>query len=221
MGSLFEVELLDWNQIEQAKSLGAGIVDIEALEPFEQKTVNVPLSTAKRGVKGEVQIRLVFKPSIIVKTRKNTSTFSSAGRAMTQVGGIPLGAGRGLVQGVGFAGKTMKGIFGRGDKDDEPKASLEVPDASTARILPDIPTTGPVDYTQAAVTMTATAVPAAIATQEDQGGVHEYGMLKVTVLAAKDLAVAPGDSVKPYVSVKVGEKELKTKHAGKTTTPEW
>ena len=48
----------------------------------------------------------------------------------------------------------------------------------------------------------------------------EPGLLRVTVVDAKDLSSGP-DSIKPYVVVRVGEKESKTKHAGKTTSPEW
>jgi hypothetical protein len=36
---------------------------------------------------------------------------------------------------------------------------------------------------------------------------------------AKDLI--GGQDVKPYAVVRVGEKEFKTKHAGKTVAPEW
>jgi len=41
----------------------------------------------------------------------------------------------------------------------------------------------------------------------------------VSVLDAKDLI--GGQDVKPYAVVRVGEKEFKTKHAGKTVAPEW
>ena len=45
------------------------------------------------------------------------------------------------------------------------------------------------------------------------------GILRVSVLDAKDLI--GGQDVKPYAIVRVGEKEFKTKHAGKTVAPEW
>jgi len=45
------------------------------------------------------------------------------------------------------------------------------------------------------------------------------GILRVSVVDAKDLI--GGQDVKPYAVVRVGEKEFKTKHAGKTVAPEW
>ena len=52
----------------------------------------------------------MFQPEIIVKSRKNTSTFSTAGRAMTQFGGLPVQAGKGVFHGVTgvFKGKGSK-----------------------------------------------------------------------------------------------------------------
>jgi Ca2+-dependent lipid-binding protein len=47
---------------------------------------------------------------------------------------------------------------------------------------------------------------------------HEPGTLRVTVLDASDL---PHHDAKPYATVRVGDKEYKTKHTGKTSTPIW
>ena len=51
-----------------------------------------------------------------------------------------------------------------------------------------------------------------------EGGKSVAGTLRLTVMDAKDL---PNHDTKPYVTVRVGDKEVKTKHAGKTETPEW
>ena len=53
---------------------------------------------------------------------------------------------------------------------------------------------------------------------QDNTTSSEPGTLRVTVIDAKDLA---SSDVKPYVVVRVGDKEQKTKHASKTSTPEW
>ena len=99
-GSNFLLEVFDWNQIEQAKSLGSCNIELESLEPFTAVERTVQLSSAKHGEKGEIRLRLLFTPEIIAKSRKNTSTFSTAGRAMTQIGHIPMGAGKGVIHGV-------------------------------------------------------------------------------------------------------------------------
>lgn len=228
MGSRFEVEILDWNQIEQSKSLGTGEIDLEGLEPMQGVTKIVPLKTLKHGTKGEVSIHLLFTPSIIAKSRKNTSTFSSAGRAMTQVGGIPLGAGKGLVHGVESAGKTMKGVFKRDHSPSASKVSLEIPPNGHAPRdfdsgLPAAQLSQPADFSNGARAglPTSGVVPAPPFSGGNKAS-EDYGVLKVTVLGAKDLVGASvGDSVKPYVVIKVGDKEQKTKHTGKTVTPEW
>ncbi|EEB87248.1 hypothetical protein MPER_15483, partial [Moniliophthora perniciosa FA553] len=49
-------------------------------------------------------------------------------------------------------------------------------------------------------------------------GGNDHGTLRVTVIDGKDLS--QGD-VKPYAVLRVGDKESKTKHAGKTSHPEW
>jgi Ca2+-dependent lipid-binding protein len=226
VGSRFEVEVLDWNQIEQSKSLGTGSIDLESIEPCQPTTRTVALSTPKSGTVGEVRIKLLFEPAIVARSPKNASALSTAGRAMTQVGGIPLGAGKGLVHGVGTAGKTMKGVFVR-DRNSS-KSSLEIPpngyprgslDQSSPVAQPSRPPDLP---SEASVGLPTSGVASASAFNGESRFPDDYGMLKVAVLGAKDLVgAAVGDPVKAYVVVKVGEKEQKTKHTAKTTTPEW
>ncbi|KAF8530946.1 tricalbin [Gautieria morchelliformis] len=228
VGSHFEVEVLDWNQIEQSKSLGSGKIDLESIEPFQGTTRTISLNTLKHGTKGEIRINLLFQPGIIAKSRKNTSTFSTAGRAMTQVGALPLGAGKGLVHGVGAAGKNMIGVFMRDHGVSGSKTSLEIPPNGHPRgslddSLPATQLSRPADSTDKA---SAGLSPSRIVPiQGSNGGPRvpdDFGVLKVTVLGAKDLVgTSVGDTVKPYVVVRVGDKEQKTKHTGKTVTPEW
>jgi len=49
-------------------------------------------------------------------------------------------------------------------------------------------------------------------------GPHKPGALRVTVLSAKDLC---DHESRPYVVLRLGDKECKTRHLGKTMTPEW
>ena len=211
MGSNFTLEVFDWNQIEQAKSLGTGTVDLEHLEPFVGAQKDIPLSHAKHGNKGHVKLMLTFRPEIIAKTRKNTSTFSTAGRAMTQIGHLPVGAGKGVIHGV-------TGVFKRGngsDSDDEKMstkniaalAAAQAP-AGQATVAQDGLTLLPVSASFPPYTGNGTA---------NGGASAEPGTLKVTVLDAKDLSI---NDAKPYVTVRVGDKEHKTKHI-KSATPDW
>ena len=140
-------------------------------------------------------IRMTFTPEIIAKTRKNTSTFNTAGRAVTQIGGLPVSAGMGVIHGVA-------GVFRKGDRDRE--------------TLPDIPSgqaSRPVGLSDNMEARTA-----ALPKSSMDGSPQEPGTLQVIVVSAKDLS--SGDS-KPYATIRVGDKEVRTKHTGKTSNPEW
>ncbi|TFK57601.1 tricalbin [Heliocybe sulcata] len=212
VGSDFEVEVFDWNQIEQAKKLGSGQIDLAELEPFEAVEKVIPLSHQKHGDKGEIRIRMVFQPEIITKTRKATSTFSSAGRAMTQIGHMPVGAGKGVIHGVGSVFKSKDHVKQNGggiegvDMPNEPapgQASQPIGASASSELSSGSPQTFPSNPSMSSL--------------DANGGL---GTLKVTVLDAKDLS-AGGDTPKPYCVVRVADKEYKTKHVGKTLAPEW
>ncbi|KAF8640747.1 hypothetical protein AX17_000398 [Amanita inopinata Kibby_2008] len=197
----FTVEVFDWNQIEQAKSLGYGRIDLASIEPFQATEQTIALSR-KNGDKGQVRVRLVFQPQIIAKTRKNTSTFTSAGRAMTQLGGLPVTAGKGVLQGVAGGVSGLAGVFRRGDRDNESlrDAPTNVQDFATANVsepgLAAFPTTASTDGASATA--------------------QEPGTLRIVIASAELI-----DESKAYVVIRVGDKEIKTKHSGKTTHPEW
>ncbi|TFY83046.1 hypothetical protein EWM64_g967 [Hericium alpestre] len=209
----FHVEVFDWNQIEQAKALGSAQINLEDLEPFNGVERVLPLYSDKHGQKGSIRVSLLFQPEIIARSRKNTSTFSTAGRAMTQIGALPIGAGKGVFHGV-------TGIFKRDKDEDFKDGVISQPDMDGRGPVPDIPgsqMSQPVGMSDRMVAGDQLSV--APTTPPPSHGEFENGTLKVTVLDAKDLGET--DSVKPYAVVRVGDKEMKTKHAGKTLTPEW
>jgi Ca2+-dependent lipid-binding protein len=204
-GSDFQVEIFDWNQIDQAKSLGSAKINLEDIEPLIAIEHNLALSSEKRGSKGHVKVRMVFQPEIIMKSRKNTSTFSAAGRTMTAIGTAPIHAGKGVLQGVA-------GVFRRGRDSEDEHTPFSLGTHPEPKAIPDIPGT----QVSHPVGDGVAAVPSST---NGHNISSEHGILRVTVLDAKDLT--SGLDVKPYAVVRVGEKEFKTKHAGKTVTPEW
>jgi len=198
----FNIEIFDWNQIEQSKSLGSARIDLTDLEPFMAAERTLALSSPKHGEKGRVRIRMTFRPEIIVKTRSKTSTFSTAGRAMTQLGGLPVSAGKGVFHGVTGVFKSL------GNKDDED----EIP------AVPEVPT-GQASHPISAKSDGVGVAPfPASASIEGLPTGNEPGTLRVTVQGAHDLS--PAD-VKAYAVIRLGDKEFKTKHASKTNSPEW
>jgi len=191
----FSVEIFDWNQIEAAKSLGSAKIDIADMEAFEPTERTLNLLSPRHGEKGQVVIRMTFTPEIIARERKHTSTFTSAGRAMTQFGGLPVAAGKGVLHGVA-------GVFKKEHHDRETIPDVPSGQASRPAWLP--------DTLQARNT-------AALPNTSMDGSAQEPGTLQVTVVNAKDLS---SDS-RPYATIRVGDKEVKTKHTGKTSNPEW
>jgi Ca2+-dependent lipid-binding protein len=196
------VEIFDWNQFEVAKSLGSTKIDVASIEPFDAIEQTLHLSSAKHGEKGEIVIRMMFTPEIIAKSRKSTSTFSSAGRAMTQFGGIPVSAGMGVLHGVTGVLQGVPGVFKRSDQEREHSPSVPSGQASHPAALPD---------NLESRTLVVPKIPV-------DGSPQEPGTLQVTVVNARDLS--SGDS-KPYATIRVGDKEFKTRHTGKTGNPEW
>lgn len=202
--------MFDWNQLEQAKSLGAAQIDLAELEPFQATEKTLDLASPKHGAKGHLRIRLMFQPEVIVKSRKNTSTFSSAGRAMTQIGGLPMTAGKGVLHGV-------TGILKMGHKGDEST------DMGLSHHVPEIPAgqqshpVGASELSAASAGVSANPFPPSTDTLPASSSV-ETGTLRVTLIDAKDLA---GSDVKAYAIVRLGDKEQKTRHSGKTASPEW
>jgi hypothetical protein len=178
---------------------------------------------------------MVFQPGIIMKARKSTSTFSTAGRTMTAIGSAPINAGKGVLQGVAGVFRRSEdehnffglgslpepkalgvaGIFRRGkDSEDEhnvfgtqpePKA-VAVPDIQGTQVSQPVRDDERLGVLSAADTNGHSAPPGS-------------GVLKVSILDAKDLVGGP--DVKPYAVARIGEKEFKTKHTGKTVAPEW
>ncbi|KAI6045089.1 tricalbin [Pisolithus marmoratus] len=193
----FTVEVFDWNQLEQAKSLGIGRIRLDDLEPLEAAERFIPLSSEKHGEKGVVHLRMVFQPEIIARARKSTSTFSVAGRAMTHIGSLPMEAGRGVLHGVG-------NIFKR---DHEKESSLP----SQSEVL--APATHPTAQSL------GSGGAASRSAESLHGAPSGSGVLRVVVVNAQGLHTS---EAKPYAIVRVGDKEHKTRHGhAKTSTPEW
>ncbi|KAG9088467.1 hypothetical protein FS749_002138 [Ceratobasidium sp. UAMH 11750] len=208
VGADFFLEVFDWNQIETAKSLGSGTIELADLVPFETTTRFIKLSSPKHGERGQIQIRMLFRPEIIAKARTKTSTFSTAGRAMTQVGGLPLGAGRSV-------GRKALGLFGHRDKD-ESTEELSVPVPAPA-----VEGNGTANGAAHGGPSGSVGSAAGMAVKPMMSPTPGPGTLKVTLHRARDLAgIEEGDTAKPFAILKIGDRDHKSKHV-KSNTPDW
>ncbi|KAF9452575.1 transmembrane protein [Macrolepiota fuliginosa MF-IS2] len=195
------IDVWDWNQVEQDTVLGSARIEIADLEPFTSSERVLPLTHPKHGPCGQVRIRLVFHPEILAKSRTKTSTFSTAGRAVTQIGTLPVSAGKGVFQGV-------TNVFKRGDKVND-----EVPP------VPDMPSGQSSHPVGVPASMAAQSEPFPQGKLSTEGSPAQPGTLRVTVMDAKDLST---HETKAYVTLRVADKEQKTKHSShKTAMPEW
>ena len=200
-----------------------------SIEPFGACNQFVTLSTSKHGEQGRIQLNLLFQPAIIVKTRKNTSTFTSAGRTMTQLGSLPIAAGKGVLgvfkhkdkdheheslhDSIAAGKGVLHGIFKHKDHDHE---SLQDGRVSTSTALLSSPAPA---LQEAPVNNVLEPGLAAFPTKayiDTPPGCNEPGMLQVVAASA-----VLSDDSKAYVVLRVGDKEVKTKHSAKTTHPEW
>jgi hypothetical protein len=239
---------------------------LEEIEPLIAIDRTLTLSSEKHGDKGQITIRMVFQPEIIMRSRKSTSTFSAAGRTMTAIGTAPISAGRGVLQGVTSVFKRVHSedgpnVFGLGTVPEskvvpgisgtqvsQPVTDGEhvVPVVSSGRaVLQGVASVfkrgqsedghivsglGTVPESKVVPDISGTQLSQPVTEGEHvvlvvssgtnvQSTSTDPGILRVSVLDAKDLI--GGQDVKPYAIVRVGEKEFKTKHAGKTVAPEW
>ncbi|KAG9301118.1 hypothetical protein G9A89_012501 [Geosiphon pyriformis] len=101
--SKFTFEVFDWNQMSSHSKLGDGTIDLSSLEPNERFQQSYPLSNGK----GSIQVFLLFRPDFVTRLgKKNSSTFSSATRALTNIGSSTVtGVGENIMKtGAGVAG---------------------------------------------------------------------------------------------------------------------
>ncbi|KAJ5144673.1 Tricalbin [Penicillium atrosanguineum] len=92
----FHVDVYDWDFGDSADWLGSAKIDLEDLEPFVGKEVTLPLD----GKSGAIRLKLLFKPSYVVRSRQGSSTFSGTFAVPGKIVGAP-------VKGVGFVGGNV------------------------------------------------------------------------------------------------------------------
>jgi Ca2+-dependent lipid-binding protein len=195
------------------------------LEPFVSVERIVNLQHTKLGNKASIRLRFLFTPEVITKSRKPTSTFSTAGRAMTQIGAAPVGVGKGVVSGVGAGvGVVGKGVMSIFKKEGSKTITEEQLAQGVLSASPDLGS-DPQLVQNGAAGGSAVAGSSAVAHSSPPipsvNSVKVPGKLRVEVIGGHDLMAPDGDQVRPYVIASVGETEYKTKHVSKTNAPVW
>lgn len=242
----FKYEVADWNTVGSAEELGEGWIDLTTLEPFQLQNLDLPVVLNGKQ-HGTVQVNLLFQPEIIARSRQKTSTFSAAGRTVTNIGGAALGApvavGKGVIQGggavvhgVGNVITAPTRLFRKKDRSSSQSGNIPSPAVETgagytvpvinvndrASLPPGASISGPPELVEELAPvggMVDTALPegAGIAPTEP-------GTLTVTVIGVRDLKPNAeshsAKDLKPYIVVKLNGKSHKTDH-GKGIEYEW
>lgn len=124
-GGKFRVDVYDWDFGDSADYLGGAPIDLSKLEPFQSDEVSLPLD----GKSGAIRLKLLFKPSYVMRSRQGSGTFSGTFAAPGKIVGAP-------VKGVGFVGGNVirgasflkHGIKSRFTKNGEDASMGDMPD---------------------------------------------------------------------------------------------
>lgn len=110
IGCDLKVDVYDWDFGEKHDFLGSAPINLEGLEPFKAQEVTLPLD----GKSGAIRLKLLFKPSYVLRSRQGSSTFSGTFATPGKIVGAPV-KGVGLVGGI-VGGGVIKGatFLGRG-----------------------------------------------------------------------------------------------------------
>ena len=104
----FKVDVYDWDFADKADYLGASVINLQDLEPFQGKEVTLNLD----GKSGVLRLKMLFKPDYIARSRQGSSTFAGTFNAPGKIIGAPVkGAtfvGGGVAKGAGFFTKGFK-----------------------------------------------------------------------------------------------------------------
>ena len=139
----FKVDVYDWDFGEKADHLGAAVLDLQVLEPFQPQE----LSYALDGKSGVLRLRMLFKPAYIVRARHGTSTFSGTFAPAGKVVGAPVkGIGKvggGVVKGASFIRHGFS--RGKGSREDSQPEVNGTPEAANGAATPTIATPSGMD----------------------------------------------------------------------------
>ena len=105
----FFLECFDWDLGGSDDFLGKATINLAGLEPFQQRSLTVPLD----GKCGEIKMKLLFKPAYITRMRRGTSTFGGGtGRVVTGIASAPVKVVGGGVKTVGKGVGAVAGGIG-------------------------------------------------------------------------------------------------------------
>jgi hypothetical protein len=172
---------------------------------------------------------------MVRRARRHTSTMQAGGRVVTTVGAIPLGVGKGvgkgvfyggkgIIHGVGFAGRKV-GLVKKRDKHGNevmvPASDDEHPTAGNiSESEPETSFSGPRGF--GSPDSNGATVPLPLADVGRVATINESHAESVNITCVKATLNTTGShDLKPYVQISLGRKAYKTGHAKQAAEPEW
>lgn len=130
IGANFHCDVYDWDFGDKADYLGGVPVDLHILDPFQSKEVSLTLD----GKSGAIRLKLLFKPTYVMRSRQGSSTFSGTFATPGKIVGAPVKGvgfvGGNVIKGASFLGRgIMSKIRGDDSSDEEEKEQKETPSA--------------------------------------------------------------------------------------------
>ncbi|KAJ1327447.1 C2 domain-containing protein [Microdochium nivale] len=130
----FAVKVYDYDFADKPDFLGGASVNLESLDPFKGKEVNLLLD----GKSGTIKLRLLFRPDYVTRQRMGTGTFSGTfavpGRIVTGVVGVPMKGVGAVGHGVGKGASFIKRGFTGRSKDKDTSGDSTPPNGSQAEV---------------------------------------------------------------------------------------
>lgn len=115
----FVCNVMDWDFGDKADFLGKAEINLNLLEPFKPKELNLALE----GKSGSIRLRLLFRPDYVTRSRQGSSTFSGTfatpGKIVTGVAGAPIKGVGFAAHGVGKGASFIRHGFKSKKKDEE------------------------------------------------------------------------------------------------------
>lgn len=120
----FICKVYDWDFGEKADFLGATVIDLSKLDPFQPSMRSFPLD----GKSGAIRLKMLFRPDYVTRSRQGTSslgsTFHAPSRVATSIVGAPI---KGVGKGAAFIkhgfSRNKSGKGGEEGPDVEPMAA--------------------------------------------------------------------------------------------------
>ncbi|BCS23392.1 putative membrane bound C2 domain protein (vp115) [Aspergillus puulaauensis] len=129
IGANFRCDVYDWDFGDKADYLGGVPIDLEMLEPFQNKEVSLTLD----GKSGAIRLKLLFKPTYVMRSRQGSSTFSGTFATPGKIVGAPVKGvgfvGGNVIKGASFLGRGIMSKIRRDDHSDDENEQKEVPSA--------------------------------------------------------------------------------------------